>query len=66
MGWTILLTIWILAIAGITVNAVWPGRLKKVETVIYVLMGWMCLLRRLNRLLRRRAWHGGGPGLTGN
>ncbi|AVK61311.1 hemolysin III [Lactobacillus sp. CBA3605] len=43
LGWTILLTIWGLAIAGITVNAVWPGRLHKVETVIYVLMGWMCL-----------------------
>jgi hemolysin III len=43
LGWTILITIWILAIAGITVNAVWPGRLHKIETIIYVLMGWMCL-----------------------
>ncbi|CAM3239317.1 PAQR family membrane homeostasis protein TrhA [Lactiplantibacillus plajomi] len=43
LGWTILITIWVLAIAGITVNAIWPGKLKKVETVIYVLMGWMCL-----------------------
>lgn len=43
LGWTILIMIWVLAIAGITVNAIWPGRLKKIETVIYVLMGWMCL-----------------------
>ncbi|WP_137626461.1 PAQR family membrane homeostasis protein TrhA [Lactiplantibacillus pingfangensis] len=43
LGWTILLTIWALAITGITANAVWPGKLRKIETVIYVLMGWMCL-----------------------
>ncbi|ETY73078.1 PAQR family membrane homeostasis protein TrhA [Lactiplantibacillus fabifermentans] len=43
LGWTILITIWVLAIAGIVVNAVWPGKLRKIETVIYVLMGWMCL-----------------------
>lgn len=44
LGWMILLMIWILVIVGIMVNVVWFGCLKKVEMVIYVLMGWMCFV----------------------
>jgi hemolysin III len=46
-GWSgsIMLTaIWIMAIAGIITHIWSKGRHQKIETTIYVVMGWMCLL----------------------
>ncbi|GKT03893.1 PAQR family membrane homeostasis protein TrhA [Furfurilactobacillus entadae] len=42
-GWTILGVIWAMAIVGIVYKSIWLGRFNIVSTVIYVIMGWMCL-----------------------
>ncbi|MYV16643.1 PAQR family membrane homeostasis protein TrhA [Furfurilactobacillus milii] len=42
-GWVILSVIWVMAIAGIVYKSIWLGRFNIVSTVIYVVMGWMCL-----------------------
>ncbi|HAT54398.1 MAG TPA: hemolysin III [Lactobacillus sp.] len=42
-GWVILSVIWVMAIAGIVYKSIWLGKFNIVSTVIYVIMGWMCL-----------------------
>ncbi|KAE9562543.1 PAQR family membrane homeostasis protein TrhA [Companilactobacillus bobalius] len=44
LGISMIIVIWILAIMGIVINSVYPGKLKKVETIIYIFMGWLCIL----------------------
>ena len=44
LGWTIFGVNWGLAILGITLDAVWGCRLKRVSMTLYLLMGWMILL----------------------
>lgn len=43
-GTTMLITIWALAISGILLHILSKGRHQKLETTIYVAMGWMCML----------------------
>lgn len=43
-GITLLTVIWVMAIAGVIYKALWLNRKSIVSTLIYVLMGWMCLL----------------------
>lgn len=43
-GISLLIAIWTLAIAGIVTHILSHGRYQKVETTIYVVMGWLCLL----------------------
>ncbi|MHC3449170.1 PAQR family membrane homeostasis protein TrhA, partial [Pediococcus pentosaceus] len=43
-GILMLSMIWAMALAGIITHIWSKGRFQKVETMIYVIMGWMCLL----------------------
>jgi hemolysin III len=49
-GLTLLITIWVLAVAGIVLKAVFIGRLRRVSVLFYVLMGWMIVVAA------REAW----------
>jgi len=44
LGWTMFGVIWAMAILGIVYKAIWLGQHQMLSTVIYVVMGWMCLL----------------------
>ena len=43
-GWIMLAVIWLLAIGGIVYHIACHNRSQKLETAIYVLMGWLCLM----------------------
>lgn len=44
MGWVLLATIWALCLAGIAYKCFFIGRFKFLETGIYVVLGWLCLI----------------------
>ncbi|USS88339.1 hemolysin III family protein [Fructilactobacillus hinvesii] len=44
LGWTTLIVIWLMAIAGIIYKSVYGNRFPVISTVIYVVMGWACLV----------------------
>ncbi|KRL50130.1 hemolysin III-like protein [Levilactobacillus spicheri DSM 15429] len=44
LGWTMFGVIWAMAILGIVYKAIWLNQHQKLSTIIYVVMGWMCLL----------------------
>lgn len=47
VGWTLLITIWALAILGVVYKSVFLPRLTKIpkiSTIIYIIMGWLCIL----------------------
>jgi len=33
-----------MAVCGVIYKALWLGKMQKLSTIIYVVMGWMCLL----------------------
>jgi len=39
----LLVTIWLAALAGITIKIVWPGRFDRTSIGLYLAMGWSCL-----------------------
>jgi len=43
-GTTMLICIWVLAIAGIIVKGLWMNAPRWLSTLIYVLMGWMAII----------------------
>lgn len=43
-GWTMLALVWGIAIAGIVIKACWITCPKWFSSVIYIAMGWVCLL----------------------
>jgi hemolysin III len=43
-GWTIFGIIWTLAITGITLKIFTITRFKKLSLVLYILMGWLCVI----------------------
>lgn len=43
-GWTLLTTIWSLAIAGIVVKALPRTRHSWISMVLYLIMGWLCIV----------------------
>jgi hemolysin III len=43
-GWTILSVIWALALLGITGKFFFLMRCNKLSTVLYVIMGWLCVI----------------------
>lgn len=43
-GWTLFVVIWGLTLAGIVLKIFFINRFKKLSTVIYVLMGWLCIV----------------------
>ncbi|WP_204121641.1 MULTISPECIES: PAQR family membrane homeostasis protein TrhA [Levilactobacillus] len=44
LGWTMFGIIWAMAVCGVIYKALWLGKMQKLSTIIYVVMGWMCLL----------------------
>ncbi|GAB5052821.1 hemolysin III family protein [Pediococcus ethanolidurans] len=44
LGIVLCIVIWLLAISGIIFQFFAVGKFKKIETLIYVLMGWLCLV----------------------
>lgn len=49
LGWSLLGAVWLLALAGVALEAFWVYRPKWISAVVYLAMGWMVLLagRRL-------------------
>jgi hemolysin III len=43
-GWSIFGVIWGLAVAGVVLEAVSLGRARKLQVVLYLAMGWMCVV----------------------
>ena len=43
-GWTMLTLVWGIAIVGILINALWITCPKWFSTLIYIAMGWVCIL----------------------
>ncbi|MTV81192.1 PAQR family membrane homeostasis protein TrhA [Secundilactobacillus folii] len=44
LGWVIFSVIWVMAILGVIYKSIWLGKYQKVSTIIYVVMGWFCVL----------------------
>jgi len=42
-GWTLLMVVWSLAIAGILLKIFWIGAPRWLSTIIYLAMGWACV-----------------------
>ena len=43
-GWTMLALVWGIAILGILINALWITCPKWLSSIIYIAMGWVCVL----------------------
>lgn len=43
-GWTLLGTIWTMAVVGILLKLRFTGRYDRISTAMYLLMGWLCLV----------------------
>ena len=44
MGWTLLIIVWAMALAGISWKIFFLGRLEILATIFYVLMGWLAIV----------------------
>lgn len=44
VGWTFFALVWGMALAGIAWKMFFLGKLEVIATILYVLMGWMCVL----------------------
>ena len=44
MGWALLALVWIIAVLGIFINAFWITCPKWFSSMIYIAMGWICIL----------------------
>ncbi len=44
LGWTIFGVIWGLSVIGIVYKCIWLKHKSKYSTIIYILMGWLCLV----------------------
>lgn len=44
LGWTLFVVIWLMALLGVTYKSIWLSRKGKSATMIYILMGWLCLI----------------------
>ncbi|MFZ2353796.1 PAQR family membrane homeostasis protein TrhA [Paucilactobacillus nenjiangensis] len=42
-GWTLFGIIWAMAIAGVVYKSIWLNKASVISTVIYIVMGWMCV-----------------------
>ena len=43
-GWSLLGTVWTMAIVGILLKLRFTGRYDRISTAMYLLMGWLCLV----------------------
>lgn len=44
LGWTLFVVIWLMAILGIVYKSLWLGKKTKLSLIIYILMGWLCVI----------------------
>lgn len=44
LGWLIFSIIWLMTIIGVIYKTLWLGRHQTLSTIIYVVMGWLCVL----------------------
>lgn len=69
IGWTLFGVIWGCAVAGIVFKSFYIGKWELLSTLLYILMGWMCLIaiKPLYDLLPQQAFRlliGGGIAYT--
>lgn len=57
-GWSLFGVVWGLAVTGIALKSIFINRFKKVSVLVYILMGWLCILA-----LRQMIEHIPHPGL---
>lgn len=43
LGWTLFGVIWAMAVLGIIYKSIWLNHKSKYSTIIYVVMGWLCI-----------------------
>ncbi len=43
LGWTLFSIIWLMTILGIVYKSIWLNKKSHISTVIYVIMGWLCV-----------------------
>lgn len=43
-GWTLFAIVWTLAMAGVLKDVLFPGRLRVISVVLYLLMGWLIVI----------------------
>ncbi|MCJ7766281.1 MAG: hemolysin III family protein, partial [Thiovulaceae bacterium] len=43
-GWSIFAMVWIIAVIGITITFVYPGRSEKLSLFLYITMGWIIVI----------------------
>jgi hemolysin III len=43
-GWSLFVVVWLLAVAGIVLKAVFINRLKKISVLVYIAMGWLIVV----------------------
>ncbi|MGX7023887.1 PAQR family membrane homeostasis protein TrhA [Vagococcus hydrophili] len=44
LGWTLFGIVWSIAIAGIVFKSIWLQKRGKTDVVLYIIMGWICLI----------------------
>lgn len=44
LGWTLFIVIWLMAILGVIYKSIWLDKKSKASTIIYIIMGWLCLI----------------------
>lgn len=44
LGWTLFAIVWSIAIAGVVFKSIWLQKRGKTDVILYVIMGWICLL----------------------
>ncbi|ANZ61994.1 hemolysin III [Secundilactobacillus paracollinoides] len=44
LGWVIFGVTWVTAVLGIIYKSLWLGKFQKLSTILYVVMGWFCVL----------------------
>ncbi len=42
-GWSLLATVWVMAIAGVVLKLRFTGRYDRLSTAMYLVMGWLCI-----------------------
>jgi hemolysin III len=55
LGWTIFGIVWGIAVLGVIYKSIWLKKKSKWSTLIYVLMGWLCVVAFVP------LWHALGP-----
>ncbi|MBF0449823.1 MAG: hemolysin III family protein [Candidatus Magnetomorum sp.] len=43
LGWSITITVWVLAVIGVVIKCLYIKKFEKVSLCIYIFMGWLCI-----------------------